>query len=159
MKGQPLTERFDDKVLIPHSMRGWWELCWTWKGGVLSDGYGAFWMDGMNRRAHRIAFEIYHGPIPEDTCVLHTCDNRLCVNPDHLFLGTRADNIKDATKKGRQQKGETHYNAKLTETDVRMICTLYNRDKWSHKDIAERFGVHPVTISDIINGRTWRSVI
>lgn len=77
--------------------------CWIWIGGKTSDGYGKFYLNGIKRRAHRVAWVIRNGQIPEGLNVLHNCDNPSCVNPDHLFLGTQIDNIIDMVSKGRNR--------------------------------------------------------
>src|SRR4051794_32506507 len=97
--------RFWSKV----SKRGHPKGCWEWTAGVFkSGGYGQFNMRVAGKRqpyrAHRISYELAHGPIPSDLCVLHECDNRVCVNPAHLFLGTRGDNCDDMHAKGRARK-------------------------------------------------------
>ncbi len=81
--------------------------CWEWTGG-LTEGYGMIRFNYENFYAHRISWIIENGEIPDNLLILHKCDNRLCVNPKHLFLGTIADNMKDKVKKGRQARGETH---------------------------------------------------
>jgi len=105
------------------------------------------------------------GPIPEGRNVCHHCDRPLCVRPDHLFVGTQADNMADMAAKGRRrhftgrpQKGETNYYAKLTEDDVRTIRKL-EADGISRKVIAERFGIHPSNIYYIVSRKTWTHVL
>jgi len=83
--------------------------CWEWSAGKFKQGYGAFGIDKKMVNTHRVAYELFVGPIPEGLCVLHTCDNPSCVNPNHLFLGTQKDNIQDMVKKGRCYKGENHH--------------------------------------------------
>lgn len=82
--------------------------CWMWLGSKVGMNYGQFYLQGRTRRAHRVAWEIAIGPIPDGLCILHICDNPSCVNPRHMRLGTYADNNKDAAQKGRSAKGERH---------------------------------------------------
>ncbi len=126
-------------------------------GGVLSDGYGAFWLDGSNKRAHRIAWELVEGEIFSGLCVLHTCDTPLCVNPKHLSLGTRGDNIRDSKAKGRNQRGDGHYNSKLKAYQISLIRWFRDRGLM-YKDIARLYEVHPATIRDACERITWKSI-
>ena len=81
------------------------EFCWLWRG-ARRDGYGMFWFKGKIVSAHRVSWELRFGGIPVGMQVLHKCDNRLCIKPEHLFLGTQADNLLDAVKKGRLNRSE-----------------------------------------------------
>jgi hypothetical protein len=114
--------------------------------------------------AHRIAWELTNGAIPEGMKVLHRCDNVLCVRPDHLFLGTQHDNVRDMINKGRKNTavGERQWNAKLTKEQVEQIRMEYRKgtglhNKGNRGELAARYGVKPGTISDVA-ARTWRSV-
>ena len=113
-------------------------------------------------QAHRFSWELYKGSIPDGdgyhgVCVLHRCDNRACVNPDHLFLGTQADNIRDMIRKGRNddRSGERNFSAKLSQRDVNEIRSLAGR--LPQRAIAEKFGVSQSQISHIIRGAGWVS--
>jgi hypothetical protein len=108
--------------------------------------------------AHRVSYEIYVGPIPEGLCVLHHCDVPNCVNPNHLFLGTQADNNRDMHKKGRYGvasiRGERHGMAKFKDEDIRYIRSGF----LSVKDLAKNYSVHDITIERIIKRETWGHV-
>jgi len=136
--------------------------CWEWVKGITPKGYGQFHINSHPRKAHRVSWEIHNGPIPNDSvypftkCVLHKCDNRKCVNPDHLFLGTIKDNAHDAVSKGRNIHGEAQPTSKLTESDVRTIRMLHPETPLSK--LAEMFPVCKRTISLLISRETWRHV-
>lgn len=127
--------------------------CWEWLGYTDKDGYGTFQINRKPYRAHRIAWEIRFGKIPKNKLVLHACDTPCCVNPDHLFLGTQADNIADKMKKQRHkyQIGSNCHSAKLIETDVLAI----RKDARKHKIIAQEYGIHPSTVSQIKSRKRW----
>ena len=150
-----LQERFEEKVeLIPFSTCHWWV-------GALSKGYGHISVDGEIKGAHRIAYELYIGEISEDDshhgiCVCHTCDNRPCVNPKHLFLGTTQDNIDDKVAKNRQAKGERAGNSKLTEADVRQIRKLSSTH--TNKELSEAYGIVSSAIHYIITRKVWKHI-
>lgn len=95
-----------------------------------------------------------NGPITEDMCVCHTCDNPWCVNPDHLWVGDNADNMADRNAKGRHSHGEAHYEAKLTEDDIRAIRLR----PYSYTKMAAMYGVSKGHISNIVAGRKWPHV-
>ena len=97
--------------------------CWEWTGAISTSGYGHIGLDGKARRGHRVAWQLTNGGIPDGLCCCHHCDNRKCCNPNHLFLGTVADNNRDCEEKGRgnHPRGENHGRAKLTVMDVQFI--------------------------------------
>ena len=130
--------------------------CWDWTGGKVR-GYGEIWINGKMVRAHRFSWEIHNGPIPEGTCVCHHCDNRSCVNPAHLFLGTYADNVHDMLAKGRGYRacGKANGNSKLTEQDIHKIRILIKDKRLSLKKIGFMFGVSGTAISWVKLGKSW----
>lgn len=128
--------------------------CWEWDACKNEYGYGVFSYEGKPMQAHRVSWEIYVGSKPDNMCVLHRCDNPGCVNPAHLFLGTRTDNANDRDNKGRVQHGEKHYNAKLTEAKVIEIRSRYAAGE-RQCDMACEYGVDPAAISLIVNRHTW----
>jgi hypothetical protein len=135
--------------------------CWEWTGPINSNGYGRFPENSTLNLAHRVSFRLFFGEVPRDKNVCHHCDNRRCVNPRHLFLGTQSENLSDAVAKGRMfipmLKGAANGNSRLTAADVSEIKAMKRRGLMS-KDIASAFSVSPTTITDIIKGRTWRDV-
>lgn len=132
--------------------------CHEWTGVMNNNGYGQFNVSGRKTLAHRIAWELSNGPIPEGMCVLHTCDNPACCNPAHLWIGTQIDNIRDMESKGRARRsGSNHGRSKLTEDDVRKIRELHEKG-WRHKSIAVMFGVIQQNISMIVNRKRWKHI-
>jgi len=157
----PLAQRFWSKVDKSGD-------CWIWTASYGSVGYGQFGIAGKLHGAHRVAYELVHGPIPEGLRVLHRCDNRACVRPDHLFLGTQADNMADMHSKGRGYsyfrqypervlRGEQQHAAKLTDDVVRKIRRLH-ADGLNYPELAARFGVCKQSICNIVRRHTWRHV-
>jgi predicted XRE-type DNA-binding protein len=139
------------------------DACWEWNAYRMVLGYGVLKFFGKNRLAHRVSYFLFVGPIPDGMNVCHKCDNRGCVNPNHLFLGTQQDNIQDARIKGRMRvdqlksfkAGEDHLNAKLKAEDVQVIKQLCLTREISQKKIAARFGVSQSAISLIAVGKNW----
>ena len=124
--------------------------CWLWQGTVNSSGYGNKYFNGKMETAHRIAWVLQHGQIPVGLQVLHYCDVRCCVNPDHLFLGTQKENIQDAIKKQRLR-------TKLNPEAVRKIRVLRKRGL-TLQEIGDQFGVVKQAIHAVINRKWWRHV-
>jgi DNA-binding XRE family transcriptional regulator len=131
--------------------------CWEWTASVGSHGYGQIWDGFTNWLAHRFSYHIHHGPIPDGLFVCHHCDNKRCVNPDHLFLGTTDENMADAVRKGRMESGEDRYNSKLTEPEVLEIVARHDAGE-SQSALAEDYGVSRGTINSIVAGYSWRCV-
>ncbi|RWA81464.1 MAG: HNH endonuclease [Mesorhizobium sp.] len=134
------------------------ESCWIWTGSLDTGGYGSAWFEGRCRRAHRVAWMLIHGPIPRGEghhgiCVCHSCDNRRCVNPDHLFLGTQQQNINDQIRKGRfaDRKGRSNGRSVLTEEQVISI----REDSRNCRQLAKIYGVWPTTIERIRSKDLW----
>lgn len=150
-----LEERFWAKV-----DRGSRDECWEWLGGDDGSGYGVINVSGNEAdRAHRVSWKLHRASIPAGMCVLHHCDNRRCVNPAHLFIGTRADNIHDMNRKGRARHpsnpGESNPAAKLTQEDVREIRTRYAAGGIFQHELASDYNVHPHYISRIVRRERW----
>ena len=145
-------ERFESRIKKS-------ENCWEWNGGKSVLGYGRFWLDGRDQRAHRVSYQFYVGEIPDGLNVCHRCDNPGCVNPDHLFLGTTTDNARDRMNKGRgfRPTGERHHMAKLTEEKVKEIRARHS-DGARGDDLAKEFCVSEPTISMIVCGHIWANV-
>lgn len=135
------------------------EHCWDFQGYVHKSGYGRIKLNQKYFYAHRYSFEVHNGPIPEGLCVCHKCDNRKCVNPNHLFFGTQQENIADMCRKKRNKKHEKHHNARLTMTKAREIRNLCSEKKLSHTEIAKLFGVKREAISKIHQGIRWKEDI
>lgn len=133
------------------------ESCWTWKGCRIR-GYGSFRIGpGKMARAHRFAWGDIMGPIPLGLHVLHRCDNRACVNPQHLFLGTSKDNSEDMVQKGRSTAGEKNPAHKLTWIDVEEIRRLHSQGLGCRR-IARQFSVNKSIVLDILNGKSWKQM-
>ena len=131
--------------------------CWVWTAGKDKDGYGKFWIDGATLRAHRVAYVIAFGKIPDDLCVCHVCDNPSCVNPSHLWAGTQAENNSDKGDKGRAPRGSTHPRNKLSEGIVRQIMEL-KTDGVGPSDIGRQVGIPVGHVSNIFYGKTWTHI-
>lgn len=162
----------------PSTVKRFWlkvkksENCWEWTASKRHKGYGAFvWCSNgevIQGRAHRFSWILHHGAIPDGLCVLHKCDNPRCVRPNHLFLGTKADNNRDMKKKGRNvpggtygkdgyQRGENHHAAKLNETQVRAM----RNDRlvgMSYNDISKKYGIAIGATYRICKGSAWKHV-
>lgn len=156
------------------------ESCWIWKGARGGHGYGSMTHGGKHYTPAQFSYQLHYGAIPEHMQVCHSCDNPPCVRPDHLFLGTATENMRDMTAKRRNGfkvhperlargnkhgsrlhpeklvRGERHHKAKLTETDVQCIRQAYSPG--NGRELARRFGVTPSTISTIVRGKHWKGI-
>jgi hypothetical protein len=154
----PVEERFWSKVDI-----GSPEECWTWNAGRNWRGYGAFRFKDKtgSQEAHRVAWKLVFGD-PGSLCVLHRCDNPPCVNPNHLFMGTHLDNLRDMRAKGRGVdpprnpvlRGEASNFARLTEDEVRVIKLALKSGK-NPREVGKLLGVPAGTVTNIKYGRSW----
>lgn len=131
--------------------------CWEWTAAKYSTGYGSIRIDGKQRGAHRASYELFCGPIPDGLHVCHNCDNKACVNPEHLFLGTNADNMADKVAKGRQQKlrGTESGRAKLAEADVIAIRAAKGV---TQRTLAAQYLVSQRLICAIRSGKLWKHI-
>lgn len=158
---RPIEERFWERVNKT-------DTCWVWTGNTNYSGYGIIKHNGKMWRAHRLSYLLANGICPDNLFVCHKCDNPPCIRPDHLFLGTNADNVRDMINKGRNRTcsyekkcatiphGEDSPNAKLTEADVRDIRARCKPGQWVMRKIAKEYNVHRITIQKIVYRRTWK---
>ncbi len=159
--GKPLGGRDAAAVFWRKAHTGPVESCWEFPYSVSRNGYGRATIYGRFMSAHRAAWILAHGEIPDGLWVLHRCDNKLCVNPAHLFLGTAADNVKDMIQKGRKniQPSENASRGKLTRVQVEEIRRQYVPKKWgkhSGVGLAKQYGVATSTIYEILHNKHWR---
>lgn len=150
VRGESLREKFNR--LYTKAPPG----CWQWnRGPRAANGYGGMQFQGRYQLAHRWSWEIFHGSIPDGAEVCHHCDNPRCVNPEHLFLGSHSENMKDMVAKKRNDgpKGESHHRAKLTRKQVDNILARPNE---TPAELASEFGVSVESIRLIRRRKTWK---
>jgi hypothetical protein len=150
-------KRFWVKTQIPEDI----SKCWQWTAAKDRKGYGLFQLGtrekSMVRSAHRIAWKLTYGELPEGLCVLHKCDHPSCVNPAHLFLGTIRDNNADCKSKQRNNTGSRNGMAKLNGSQIAEIRASYRRGRTGYRKLAKAFGVDFSTIYKIVKNRRWVS--
>lgn len=149
--------------------------CWTWLSSKSGGRYGAFTANNRHYQSHRVSYSIKNGAIPEGKVICHTCDNPLCVNPEHLFMGTQLDNVTDMMNKNRQRltfggeggrlkqvqntaRGSENHLSKLNEESVLSIRREYVRRVVTHKMLASKYGVTTENIKMILKRKTWKHV-
>lgn len=146
---------------IEHSEDRFWsfvnksEGCWEWQGGKTRQGYGLIYFKGRRWAAHRLSYFLNVSQDIENLFVCHRCDNPQCVRPDHLFLGTPLDNVRDMIQKNRSRKGETHGQAKLTNIQVQEIREIGKG--MTQKEIAAKYGIRQDSVSRILSGKRYSS--
>lgn len=145
-----IEERFWSKVNKTDS-------CWLWTAST-SRGYGKFFNGDKIINAHRYSFILHRGIIPAGLYICHTCDNRICVNPDHLFLGTNQDNMNDMKFKNRQTKGISINTCKLTKQQVIEIRNKYTLTLYTAQRLASEYNVSYQNIYSIIHNKSWKHV-
>lgn len=137
--------------------------CWEWNGRRHEDGYGEIDWHGKTKKAHRVAYELTFGSIPQGMNVCHRCDNPPCCNPAHLFLGTQSENIQDMDNKGRRNskypvhRGEKHPFHKLSIAKVSEIRKRYASGEITQSELGEEYGVDNSCVSRIVRNLAWKS--
>lgn len=157
---EPLEDKFKRRSKLNEETG-----CIEWLGSQMGMGYGSvhYKLDRNTKqktgRAHRLAYQVFVGEIPEGMLVCHTCDNRKCINPKHLFLGTYLDNSRDKIRKGRAvyRRGENNQNAKLTEENIKLSYQLRS-EGWIYKDLGEKFSVSPSAIRSALSKKSWKHI-
>lgn len=148
-------DRFMEKVvMVPEGG------CWIWIGGLSRTGYGGFSVGKNVMSSHRWSYSFFKGQIPDGLLVCHTCDNRCCVNPDHLFLGTPKQNMEDAVRKGRTSRvprtwGEKQHLSKLKEADVISIRSEYTGERGQISALSRKYNVSRTAVREAAKGQTW----
>lgn len=156
--GEDIRIRFENRfAAVPDAG------CWIWIGDQTASGYGRMRVEGKQVLAHRVSYELHRGFIAEGIFVCHKCDVRLCVNPDHLFLGTQKDNVTDMIQKGRNSrsgainpvKHERHHKAKINKQQAAEIFQLAWFSPMSQREIGEAYGLSQTNVSVIKHGLAW----
>lgn len=131
--------------------------CWIWQGARHGNGYGAFRIERRQYGAHQASWILFKGPIPRGQIVCHSCDTPLCVNPDHLFIGTHLDNVRDMFEKGRENKAKGSACASiLTEELVLELREIHRKTGQTFASIGRKYGLNPATVRAAIRGVNWK---
>lgn len=150
-KTDTLKERFERAVIKKDG-------CWEWYGPMYVNGYGNITFQNKRILAHRVSYLLHKGAVEDHLLICHTCDNRVCTNPEHLFKGTHKDNLSDMAQKGRSSRGQKNGRSKLSDADVKIIKKMIKSKKFLHRDIANKFSVCRPLISLIANNKNWKHI-
>lgn len=151
-KTESLEDRFNQYVVRNESG------CWDWIGAGGSTGYGSVTYKTKRISAHRISYELYKGKIQKGLFVCHTCDNRKCTNPDHLFLGTIQENLKDMRDKKRHNLGSKNARSKLTEEEVVSLRKMNRVRYFEQQELSKHFDITRSAVSFILNNKSWKHI-
>ncbi len=132
--------------------------CWLWSGGKMKNGYANFFIGKKSQRVHRLSYQHYFGSIPNGLGVLHKCDVRNCIRPDHLFTGTQKDNLQDCKIKGRTTIGIKNAMAKLDDEKASLIRKLYSSGGITQRTLATQFGITQSNVSRLVGRKHWTHI-
>lgn len=146
-------ERFWSKVDVRNTSK-----CWPWRAYKDKDGYGMFLLEGKSERSHRIALFLRTGNFPKYAC--HKCDNPTCCNPDHIYDGSHAENMRDAKERKRfmPTRGSKHYSTSLTDAKVKAIREEYSKGDSNMLEVAKMFGCSQSAVQRVVSRTTWKDV-
>ncbi len=157
IKSRLAKERFWEKVQKDSD-----DKCWKWIGGKFSNGYGQFYKNPCKITAHRFSYELANGEIDKNLKVCHTCDNPICVNPNHLFVGTQKDNIQDMIKKKRHNFndaiGINNGRSIVNEVEVKEIRQKYKEGNISYKKLAKKYNLSETQTMRIVKRESWKHI-
>ncbi len=155
--GQNIRTKFRDERSHFYSKVRRTDDCWLYTGLTSTSGYGRHYSQGVFHQAHRFALQLEGVDIASGMFVCHSCDNPPCVNPDHLWVGTHQENMRDSKDKKRNNHGSKNGRARLTEMQVGQIRRLFAKGGIFQRQIADEFDVHPSTISLIVSRKKWKN--